>query len=59
MDQYPLRNIPDDLWRDVRVRAVEDGVKVRDVILLGLRAYAKRGLAAFPDYKKPTQRKTA
>ena len=47
MDAYPLRNIPDDLWHRVKVRAMTDQVSVREVILSGLRRYAANGLEAF------------
>jgi len=49
MDQYPLRNIPDDLWHRVKVRAMIDKVSVRDVIIAGLRRYAAGGFEALTD----------
>jgi plasmid stability protein len=49
MDAYPLRNIPDDLWHRVKVRAMTDHLSVREVILAGLRLYAAEGLDAFTD----------
>jgi len=46
MDAYPLRNIPDDLWHRVKVRAMIDKISVREVILAGLARYAADGLDA-------------
>jgi hypothetical protein len=46
MDQYPLRNIDDDLWLKTKMRVLADGVSIRDVIELGLRLYVARGLEA-------------
>jgi hypothetical protein len=37
---YILRDIPADLWRQVKVEAATEGVSVREVILRGLKAYA-------------------
>jgi hypothetical protein len=37
---YILRDIPADLWRQVKVEAATEGVSVREVILRGLREYA-------------------
>jgi plasmid stability protein len=57
MDAYPLRNIPDDLWHRVKVRAMTDRISVRDVILAGLRCYAAGGLEALVDEATPTQKR--
>ena len=46
MDQYPLRNIPDDLWHRVKVRAMIDHISVCDVLLNGLKLYDAQVLAA-------------
>lgn len=60
MDQYPLRNIPDDLWRAVRVRTTADGITIKDVIVRALEVYAKHGQAAlWTDEKKAPKRRTA
>jgi len=40
MDAYPLRNIPDDLWQQVKVRALTEKLTVRDVIMRALERYA-------------------
>jgi hypothetical protein len=37
---YILRDIPADLWRQVKVEAATEGVSVREVILRALRDYA-------------------
>ena len=44
MDAYPLRNIPDDLWHRLKVRAMIDQISVRDIVLAGPRRYAADGL---------------
>jgi hypothetical protein len=36
---YILRDIPADLWRQVKVEAATEGVSVREVILRGLKDY--------------------
>jgi hypothetical protein len=36
---YLLRNIPLDLWRQVKHRAVDEGRPVRELILEALRRY--------------------
>jgi hypothetical protein len=59
MEAYPLRNIPDDLWRAVKVRAMTDAISVRDVILLGLQRYAKDGLPALGKAPEKKHRKMA
>lgn len=43
---YPLRKIDQKLWLAVKMRALEDGLSVRDVIEAALQTYAKDGLAA-------------
>jgi hypothetical protein len=40
MPSYILRDIPADLWRQVKVEAATEGVSVREVILRGLKGYA-------------------
>jgi hypothetical protein len=40
MPSYILRDIPADLWRQVKVEAATEGVSVREVILRGLKEYA-------------------
>jgi len=57
MDQYPLRNIPDDLWRAVRVRTTTDGISIKDVIVRALELYAKDGQGALWPDKKTAKRK--
>lgn len=62
MDAYPLRNIPDDLWHRVKVRAMTDQISVRDVILAGLKRYAADGLEALTEddtAKRPTGKAVA
>jgi len=46
MDQYPLRNIDDDLWRRVRVQTTADGISVKFVLVRALELYAEQGRAA-------------
>jgi len=46
MDQYPLRNIPDDLWQDCRLRTTGDGISIKDVIVRALELYRQRGYKA-------------
>jgi hypothetical protein len=41
---YILRDIPADLWRQVKVEAATDGVSVREVILRLLEGYAERNI---------------
>jgi hypothetical protein len=38
---YLLRDIPDDLWRRAKHRAVDDGDSLRDLIIKALEAYLK------------------
>jgi hypothetical protein len=38
---YLLRDIPPDLWRQVKAKAAIEGVTVRAVILRMLEAYAR------------------
>ena len=47
MHAYSLRDVPDDLWHKVKLRAVQDRLKVRDVIIAALKRYATDGIAAF------------
>jgi hypothetical protein len=44
MATYLLRNVPDELWEQVKARAVSDGLDARTVILLLLKHYAEHGL---------------
>jgi plasmid stability protein len=46
MDQYPLRNIPDDLWREARIRTTSDGISMRDIFVRALEIYSERGATA-------------
>lgn len=39
LDQYSLRDIPGDLWKRAKIRAVEDGTDLRAVILKALEEY--------------------
>lgn len=43
MNNYPLRRIPDDLWKRVKSRAGYEGRTIRFVLLELLRVYAKHG----------------
>lgn len=43
MKTYLLRDIPPDLWREVRSRAALEGESVRDAMLRLLREYVKKG----------------
>ena len=38
---YPLRDIPQDLWTRAKHRAVDDGDSLRDLILKALHAYLR------------------
>jgi len=58
MTAYNLRDVPDELWQKVRVKAVQEKLKVREVILAALKRYAAEGIAAFekdpsPKWKGP------
>lgn len=41
MPDYLLRDVPDDLWRQVKATAALKGESIRDVLLRLLRAYTK------------------
>ena len=41
MASYLLRDIPDELWHRVKVRAAMDGLTMRQVLLDALEEYAK------------------
>jgi plasmid stability protein len=41
MISYIIRNIPADLWRQVKARAALEGVSVREVILRMLKDYTR------------------
>lgn len=41
---YLLRAIPADLWEAVKDRARREGLSLRTVLILSLRAYVRRGL---------------
>jgi hypothetical protein len=44
MPTFPIKDIPDDLWAQVKVRADADGLKLRHVMLVLLRFFVERGL---------------
>jgi hypothetical protein len=44
MATYLLRNVPDELWEQVKAKADSDGLDARTVILLLLKHYAEHGL---------------
>ena len=54
---YPLRRINRDIWQACKVRAMQDGITVRDVIDCALQTYAKTGLAGIGGGAKPTRKK--
>jgi plasmid stability protein len=39
MKAYPLRNVPADLWRAVKIRAAQEGRSIREIIIDALRQY--------------------
>jgi plasmid stability protein len=41
MADYPLRDVPDALWKQVKVKAAQDGKSIRTVILELLTKYVK------------------
>jgi hypothetical protein len=41
---YLLRNVEDQLWRQVRARAILEGKDVREVILEALKNYVAAGM---------------
>jgi plasmid stability protein len=41
MADYPLRDVPDDLWKKVKVKAAQEGKPIRTVILELLTKYVK------------------
>jgi plasmid stability protein len=41
---YLLRDVADDLWKRVKVRAAREELSIREVILQLLTYYAKHGL---------------
>jgi len=57
MNAYPLRNIPDELWHRVKVRATTEDVSMRDVILAGLERYAAGKLEVQATLPLPRERK--
>jgi hypothetical protein len=62
MDQYPLRNIPDNLWREARTRTTADGISLRDIFIRALELYVAHGREALWPAKKGAvapKRKTA
>ena len=41
---YLLRDVADDLWKRVKVRAAKDGLSIREIVIRLLTHYAKHGL---------------
>ena len=41
---YTIRDIPLEVWKKARVRAIRDGLDMRAVILKSLRRYVRKGL---------------
>lgn len=52
MADYPLRNVPNDLWRQVKSKAAYEGRTIRFVLLELLRIYAKHGFAVVEKFDK-------
>jgi hypothetical protein len=40
---YLIRNVPPDLWTRAKHRAVDDGVSLRELILLAIESYLAKG----------------
>ena len=40
---YILRDIPPELWKAIKIKAVEQGRPIRDILLELLEAFAKKG----------------
>ena len=40
---YILRDIPPELWKAIKIKAVEQGRPIRDLLLELLHDYAKKG----------------
>ena len=41
---YTIRDIPLEMWKKARMRAIRDGLDMRAVILKLLRRYVRKGL---------------
>lgn len=54
---YLLRDVADDLWKRVKVRAARDEISIREVILRLLTYYAKHGLPEYPHTPGPGVRR--
>ena len=38
-----IRNMPDDLWKQIKVEAAWRGVPIREIVIDALRSYAQEG----------------
>ena len=43
MAQYLIRYFPDDLHKQVKIRAVEEGITIQALIIKALQEYLKKG----------------
>jgi hypothetical protein len=48
--------IPDALYREIKIRAARDGVKVKDLVAQGLSAVLRQAPPAPPRKKNPSSR---
>ena len=53
MSDYPLRNVPPDLWASVKSRAARDQRSIRSVVIDLLRYYTQHGLPSFQRTEDP------
>lgn len=59
MIAYPLRNIDDDLWHRVKVRAMTEKISVRDVLVAALERYAAGDFDAIEAPPAPVTKRAA
>ena len=53
ISDYPLRNVPPDLWASVKSRAALDQMSIRSVVIDLLRYYTQHGLPSFQRTEDP------
>jgi hypothetical protein len=53
VSDYPLRNVPPDLWASVKSRAALDQMSIRSVVIDLLRYYTQHGLPSFQRTEDP------
>jgi len=38
---YLLKHIPDELWKKIKIRSIEEGVTIRVILIRGLKNYIR------------------